>query len=129
LTLSGHLLSWQPSIAIVGAMTQKVRCRICQALILPVTAASNEGLCWSCKRGTRQQEELAKAQRLREREEHKEYLLRRDLLIRDLSQLCDAQIMAKLQALPPLADEDDPIWVENDYWHNTAEVYVALSEA
>jgi hypothetical protein len=110
-------------------MTQKVPCRICQALILPVTAASNGGLCWPCKRDTRQQQELAKTQRLREREEHTEYLLRRDLLIRKLGQLSDAQLIAKLQALPPLADEDDPIWMENDYWHNTAEVYVALSEA
>src|SRR5215467_10009066 len=98
MTLSGDLLSLQPCIAIVGAMTQKVPCRICQALILPVTAANNEGLCWPCKRGTRQQQELAKAQRFREREEHREYLLRRDVLIRELSQLGDAQLITKLQA-------------------------------
>jgi len=59
----------------------------------------------------------------------REYLLRRDLLIRELSQLSDAHLITRLQALPPLADEDDPPWVENDYLHNTAEVYVALSEA
>lgn len=109
-------------------MTQKIPCRICQALILPATAADNEGLCWPCKRGTRKQRELTKAQFLRANEEHKEYLLRCDLHTRELGRLSDAQLIAKLQAFPPLPDEDDPNWAERDYWLSTASVYVALSE-
>src|SRR5262249_30216998 len=26
------------------------------------------------------------------------------------------------------ADEDDPVWSEEEYWRNTAEVYIALSD-
>src|SRR5262245_65067984 len=91
-------------------MTQKVPCRECQVLILPATAASNDGLCWPCKRGVRRQLEAAKQRRVREEERAKEAQRRYDALRQELSELSDAQIIAKLKSVPALADEDDPVW-------------------
>lgn len=117
-------------------MIQKIPCRVCRTLILPATAAANEGLCWPCKRGTRQHEESRAAKIIRERErrtkeqeEQAEELRRRYRLLEEFRQLTDAQLLARLEALPPLADENDPIWTAPDYWHRAAEVYLALAEA
>jgi hypothetical protein len=109
-------------------MIQKVPCRECQVLILPATAASNDGLCWPCKRGTRRQFEAAKQDKVRQAERAKEVRRRYDALFQELSELSDAQIIAKLESVPALADEDDPVWSEEEYWRNTAEVYIALSD-
>jgi hypothetical protein len=109
-------------------MTEKVPCKECQALILPSTAASNDGLCWPCKRGGRQQFEAAKQHRARAAERLLEYRRRYDALFQELSELSDVQIMAKLESVPPLADEDNPVWSKEEYWHDTAEVYVTLSD-
>ena len=42
--------------------------------------------------------------------------------------LSDAQIIAKLESVPALADEDDPVWDGEEYWRAPAEVYLALSD-
>ena len=38
----------------------------------------------------------------------------------------DDEILAELAALPPLADETDPCWASEDYWHRAAYPYLAL---
>jgi len=72
--------------------------------------------------------EAAKQRRVREEERAKEAQRRYDALRQELSELSDAQIIAKLKSVPALADEDDPVWDKEEYWRTTAEVYVALSE-
>lgn len=109
-------------------MTQKVPCKECQVLIQPATADSNDGLCWPCKRGARRQFEVAKQGRVREAERAKEARRRQDALHQELSKLSDAQIIAKLASVPALADEDDPVWNNEEYWRMRAEIYVALSD-
>jgi hypothetical protein len=109
-------------------MTQKVPCRVCQVPILPATVASNNGLCWPCKRGSRRQLDRSKQDRVRATERAEEGRRRYDVLFQELSKLSDAQIIAKLEGIPPLADGDDPVWNLEDYWRNTAELYVALSD-
>ncbi len=109
-------------------MIQKVPCKECQALILPATAAGNDGLCWPCKRGTRRRLEVRKQDKVREAERTKEVRRRYDALLKELSELSSAQIISKLESIPPLADEDDPVWREEEYWRNTAEVYMALAD-
>ena len=49
-------------------------------------------------------------------------------MLLELSDLCDSQIIAKLESIPALADEDDPIWNDKEYWRDTAEVFLALSD-
>lgn len=53
---------------------------------------------------------------------------RYDALVLELSKLNDAQIIAKLESLPALKDEDDPVWNNEEYWHDAAEVFLALSD-
>lgn len=114
--------------AILHPMTQKVPCRACQVPILPVTAAGNDGLCWPCKRGTRQQLETAKTVRLEESKRWKERQRRRDLLLLELSELSDSQIIARIENLTPLADEDDPVWMNEEYWLKIADAYLAFAD-
>ena len=109
-------------------MTRKVPCRECQVPILPATAASNNGLCWPCKRGTRQEIDRAKQDRVTAAERFKEDERRYNVLLQELSKLNDLQIIAELEGVPPLADEDDPVWDQENYWHTTAELYLALSD-
>ena len=109
-------------------MIERVPCKECSALILPTTAVSNDGLCWPCKRGGRQQTEAKKQARIREAERASEERRRYEALLQDLSLLTDAQIVSKLENAPALADEDDPVWDTEDYWRTTAEVYLALSD-
>jgi HEAT repeat protein len=40
--------------------------------------------------------------------------------------LSDKKVLAELAAVPPLADEDDPCWDSEDYWHRVAYPYLAL---
>lgn len=40
--------------------------------------------------------------------------------------LTDAEILAKLSAIPPLAEEDDPCWADDGYWRRVAYPYLAL---
>jgi hypothetical protein len=40
----------------------------------------------------------------------------------------DADVMAEIVQLPPLADEDDPAWDHETYWNDFAYRYVALSD-
>ena len=42
------------------------------------------------------------------------------------AKLSDAEILAELATIPPLADEDDPCWDDDVYWHNVAYPYLAL---
>jgi HEAT repeat protein len=42
------------------------------------------------------------------------------------ARLSDAQVLAELAAIPPLADEDDPCWSDDGYWHRVAYPYLAL---
>lgn len=53
-------------------------------------------------------------------------------LIRDLvaerASWSDADVIAEIEQLPPLADEGDPIWNDERYWSNFAYRYVALSD-
>lgn len=42
--------------------------------------------------------------------------------------LADDEILARLEALPPLADEDDPTWNSADYWQRVAYPYLALGD-
>jgi HEAT repeat protein len=42
------------------------------------------------------------------------------------AQLSDAEVLAELSAIPPLADEDDPCWNDDGYWHRVAYPYLAL---
>src|SRR5438477_2682876 len=121
-------LEGQTPCTIVDGMTQKVPCQECKMPILPATAADNKGLCWPCKRGGRRQFEAAKQARVREAERAKEDRRRYELLLLELSDLCDSQIIAKLESIPALADEDDPIWNDKEYWRDTAEVFLALSD-
>ena len=103
-------------------MTQKVPSKECQVLILPATAASNDGLCRPCKRGTRRQFEAAKQGRVQEEERAKEARRRFNDLRQELSEPSDAQIIAKLESVPALADEDDPVWNKEEYWLSIAEI-------
>lgn len=109
-------------------MTQKIPCRECQALILPTTAVDNNGLCWPCKRGGRQKLELAKQQWVREVEQRNEARSRRNTLLLELSEYSDDDIIAKLESVAPLLDEDDPVWDCEEYWRDTVEIYLALSD-
>lgn len=38
----------------------------------------------------------------------------------------DAQVLAELVAIPPLADEADPCWHDHEYWHQVVYPYLAL---
>jgi hypothetical protein len=38
----------------------------------------------------------------------------------------DAEVLAELAAIPPLADEDDPCWNNKAYWEKVAYPYLAL---
>src|SRR5215467_12177080 len=53
-------------------------------------------------------------------------------LIRDLfaerASWSDAEVLAEIEHLPSLADEDDPAWNEKSYWNDFAYRYVALSD-
>jgi hypothetical protein len=40
--------------------------------------------------------------------------------------LSDKKVLAELAAIPPLADEDDPCWASEAYWHQVAYPYLAL---
>lgn len=40
--------------------------------------------------------------------------------------LSDESILAELASIPPLADEDNPCWDKEEYWHRVAYPYLAL---
>jgi HEAT repeat protein len=40
----------------------------------------------------------------------------------------DAEVLGHLAALPPLADEDDPCWTNEEYWRQVADRYLALAD-
>lgn len=42
------------------------------------------------------------------------------------AKLSDAEVVAELAAIPPLADEDEPCWDDDSYWHRVAYPYLAL---
>jgi HEAT repeat protein len=42
------------------------------------------------------------------------------------SHLSDSEVLAELAAISPLADEDDPCWDTEKYWHQVANPYLAL---
>ncbi len=44
-------------------------------------------------------------------------------------QSTNAEILQKLQSLPPLADEEDAIWDDDSYWMEIAYPYLALARA
>jgi hypothetical protein len=45
-----------------------------------------------------------------------------------LAPLSDREILEKLAAVPPLADETDPSWDDPNYWSDTAYLYIALGD-
>lgn len=49
-----------------------------------------------------------------------------DYLSAARTKLSDAEVLAALAAVPPLADEDDPCWNDDGYWHRVAYPYLAL---
>ena len=49
-----------------------------------------------------------------------------DQLVAARAQLSDAEVLAELAAIPPLADEEDLCWDDNGYWHEVAYPYLAL---
>lgn len=49
-----------------------------------------------------------------------------DDLTADRVRLSDAEVLAELAAIPPLADEGDPCWDDIAYWHRVAYPYLAL---
>ncbi len=53
-------------------------------------------------------------------------------LIRDLvaerASWSDADVIAEIEQLPPLADEIDPVWDDETYWSGFAYRYLALSD-
>lgn len=40
----------------------------------------------------------------------------------------DAEVLEEIVQLPALADEDDPVWDGESYWHDIAYLFVALSD-
>src|SRR4051812_19261164 len=42
------------------------------------------------------------------------------------SRLSDSEVLAELASIPPLADEGDPAWEDDGYWHGVAYPYLAL---
>ena len=46
----------------------------------------------------------------------------------ELRPLSDADFLARLQALPALADEDDPSWNSEDYWQRIAYPYLTFAD-
>src|SRR5262249_12316753 len=40
--------------------------------------------------------------------------------------LSDQEVLTELNAIPPLADEDDPCWGNDEYWQQVAYPYLAL---
>lgn len=49
-----------------------------------------------------------------------------DGLVAAGARLSDAEVLAALTAIPPLADESDPCWADDGYWHQVAYPYLAL---
>lgn len=49
-----------------------------------------------------------------------------DDLAATLAKLSDAEVLDKLVAVPPLADEAGPCWNDKEYWHQVAYPYAAL---
>jgi len=72
--------------------------------------------------------EAVKQARVRQEERTKEARRRYDALLLKLSEFSDDQIIAKLESVSALSDEDDPVWNGEEYWRDTAEVYLALSD-
>jgi hypothetical protein len=46
----------------------------------------------------------------------------------ELRPLTDAEFLARLEALPALADENDPAWNSEDYWRRVAYPYLAYAD-
>ena len=49
-------------------------------------------------------------------------------LVAERASRSDADVIAEIEQLPPLADEDDPVWNDETYWSDFAYRYVALSD-
>lgn len=59
--------------------------------------------------------------------EKRPYELIRELVVERAS-WSDAEVLRELEQLPPLADEDDPVWNDGSYWREFAYRYVALCD-
>jgi hypothetical protein len=46
----------------------------------------------------------------------------------ELRPLTDDELLARLEAVPALADEDDPAWNSEDYWQRVAYPYLAFAD-
>jgi len=42
------------------------------------------------------------------------------------ARLSNGEVLKEFVAIPPLADEDDPCWNSDEYWHKVAYPYLAL---
>lgn len=49
-------------------------------------------------------------------------------LAAEFRSLSDAKLLARLEALPPLADEADSSWDSDDYWQHVAYPYLAFAD-
>jgi hypothetical protein len=59
--------------------------------------------------------------------EKRPYELIQDL-VAERASWSDADVVAEIEQLPPLADEGDPAWDDETYWNDFAYRYVALSD-
>lgn len=50
-----------------------------------------------------------------------------DDLVAEWGMRSDDDVLAALASLPPLADESDPCWENDGYWHRVAYPYLALA--
>jgi hypothetical protein len=50
-------------------------------------------------------------------------------VVAELRPLSDDEFLVRLQALPALADEDDPAWNSDGYWERIAYPYLAFADA
>jgi HEAT repeat protein len=49
-------------------------------------------------------------------------------MVTDRSNRSDEEILAELESLVPLADENDGVWTDDSYWQTSAYRYVALGD-
>jgi hypothetical protein len=60
-------------------------------------------------------------------DERKPYQIISDMIVAR-STRTDVEVLAELTSLAPLADETDPCWNNEDYWHQAGYLYVALAD-
>jgi hypothetical protein len=108
-------------------MEAKVACAKCGVAILTRTAEKTGGMCMPCATGIRANIEESRGRREQEASAPKPHEIVAGM-VRARESNSDAEILAELVALPPLADEDDPCWNSEAYWNQAAFRYLALGD-